>query len=145
MKRRITLGMELAIFRKQLQQILEQVVPSPISPRAFAPLVDLAVLGGEFVVRVDLPGVEPGSVHVDLVGNELRIAGEKPAPSSGNRKYHQVERRYGYFLLEVVLPNKVTLDGARAVLRAGVLEVRLKKEVDHPPQPVPIPVETEEP
>lgn len=145
MKRRVTLGMELAFFRKQLQQILEQVVPAPISARGFSPLVDLAVVGGAFVVRVDLPGVDPASVRVELVGNELRIAGEKPAPSPGNRKYHQVERRYGHFLLEVVLPNKVTLDGAKAVFRAGVLEVKLRKEVDHTPQPVPIPVETEEP
>lgn len=145
MKRRVTLGMELAFFRRQLQQILEQVAPAPISARGFSPLVDLVAIGGEFVVRVDLPGVDPASVRVDLVGNELRISGEKPVPSPGNRKYHQVERRYGYFLLEVVLPNKVTLDGAKAVLRAGVLEVKLRKEADHPPQPVPIPVETEEP
>jgi HSP20 family protein len=145
MRRKVTLGVEFAVLRRQLQELLTQAVALPASPRGFAPTLDLATTDAEFVLRVDLPGVDPRSLEVQLVGSEVQISGEKPAPPPGRRLYHQVERAYGPFQLEVVLPGKVSARGSRATFRNGVLEVLLPREPERPPEPVPIPVETGEP
>lgn len=142
MKRRVSFGVELVHFRRQLREVLEQVAAVPTG--GFYPLVDVAATDHEIVVRVDLPGAEPSSLKVEVAGQELKISGEKPAPASG-RRYFQVERSYGPFLLEVALPDKVQGQKGRASFKSGVLEVRLPKEQELPPQPIPIPVQTGEP
>jgi len=145
MRRKVTFGLELAVLRRQLQELLAQAVTRPTSPGGFAPSLDLAATESEFVVRVDLPGVDPGSLKVHLVGRELHLAGEKPGPPPGQRRYHQMERAYGPFLLEVTLPGQVAPQGSKAIFQNGVLEIRLAREVERPPEPIPIPVETGEP
>lgn len=144
MKRRVSSGVELTLFRHHLRQVLAQVAaPSPPSTSLF-PLVDVAESSSEIVVRVDLPGADPATLKVEVVGQELRVSGEKPAPAPG-RRYFQVERSYGPFLLEVALPGRVLGSKGRASLRAGVLEVRLPREPELPPQAIEIPVDAGEP
>lgn len=142
MKRRVSSGLELIHFRRHLREVLEQVTATRAG--GFYPLVDVAATDHEIVVRVDLPGADPASLKVEVAGQELRISGEKPPPSAG-RRYFQVERSYGSFLVEVALPDKVQGHASHASFRGGVLEVRLPKEQELPPQPIPIPVQTGEP
>lgn len=142
MKRRVSFDVELFHFRRQLREVLEQVTAVPTG--GLYPLVDVAATDHEIVVRVDLPGAEPSSLRVEVSGKDLKISGEKPAPAPG-RSYFQVERSYGPFLLEVALPAKVQGQKGRASFKSGVLEVRLPKEQELPPQPILIPVQTGEP
>lgn len=142
MKRRVSSGVELIHFRRQLREVLEQVTATHTG--GFYPLVDVAATDHEFVVRVDLPGADPASLKVEVKGQELKISGAKPPPAAG-RRYFQVERSYGSFTVEVVLPDKVQGHASRASFHGGVLEVRLPKEQELPPEPIAIPVQTGEP
>lgn len=142
MKRRVSFGVELIHFRRHLREVLEQMAAT--STGGSFPLVDVAATDHEIVVRVDLPGADPTSLKVEVTGQELTISGEKPPPGPG-RRYFQVERSYGPFLLEVALPDKVQGHASRARFSGGVLEVRLPKEQELPPQPIPIPVQIGEP
>ncbi|MCX7895058.1 MAG: Hsp20/alpha crystallin family protein [Thermoanaerobaculum sp.] len=142
MRRKVSFGVELVRFRQHLRQILEQAASPGLPAGTWAPLVDLAATDHEIIVRVDLPGAGMSSLKVEVMGQELRISGEKPSPPPG-RRYHQVERSYGRFVVEVVLPEKVQARAGAARFKAGVLEVRLPKERELPPEPVPIPVEEE--
>ena len=38
--------------------------------------VDVAETDDGYVVEVDLPGISTGDVHVDVIGNEIRVRGE---------------------------------------------------------------------
>lgn len=144
MKRRVSFTFELHLLRQHLHQALELAYPSLSRGQGFTPLVDLAVNQRELLLRVDVPGVEPKSLKVQLQGQELRISGEKKGPPPGERRYHQVERSHGPFQLEVILPEAVSPQNCRARVHAGVLEVRLARQEQLPPQPITIPVETEE-
>ncbi|MGC8916452.1 MAG: Hsp20/alpha crystallin family protein [Thermoanaerobaculum sp.] len=144
MKRRVSSGFELTLFRHHLRQALALLASPTASSTSPYPLVDVSASDSEIVVRVDLPGTDPASLKVQVLGQELRVSGEKPAPAPG-RRYFQVERSHGPFLLEVALPGRVLGSKGRASLRAGVLEVRLPREPELPPQATDIPVDIGEP
>jgi len=61
------------------------------------------------------------------VGNELTIKGRRTPPASDNPTYHRQERATGEFTRVVTLPAEVNADKVEAVLKDGVLSVRLPK------------------
>lgn len=90
------------------------------------PRVELLELPGRLRVVIDLPGVAPRSLRVELRGRELRLRGERrerrPAGTSAARL---TERPQGRFARALALPREVSPGRARARLAAGRLTVDL--------------------
>jgi HSP20 family protein len=79
---------------------------------------------GELVVEVEAPGVAAGKLDVSL-GEEL-LCIEAALPSRGpGRQWHRRERPAGAFRREIPLPAPVLAGLADAVLRDGLLRVRI--------------------
>jgi HSP20 family protein len=76
----------------------------------------------DYVVRVDLPGVDPKDVHVQVEGNALSITGERKTEEKG-ADYQ--ETHYGRFERMVTLPQGVESDKIAARYEHGVLEIRV--------------------
>jgi HSP20 family protein len=76
----------------------------------------------DFVVRVDLPGVDPNDVHVQAEGNLLTITGERKGEEKGP-EYR--ETFYGKFERQITLPQGVEADKIAARYEHGVLEIRV--------------------
>jgi HSP20 family protein len=92
-----------------------------------APAVESFVRGDEYVVRADLPGVDPSDLEVSVEGDRLYIRGERKELHEGNgssRFYREI--RYGRFERGVPLPSGVDPDTVRATYHNGVLEVSMK-------------------
>jgi HSP20 family protein len=83
-------------------------------------------------VLVELPGVEPETVHVVVADRLLVIAGERTRPELPGRVYQQMEIEYGAFRREVRLAENVDSAGARAHLHQGLLTIELPV-VEAPP------------
>ncbi len=94
----------------------------------WSPAVDVYETAEEYVVIVELPGVDPEALTVSLEDHELRVRGEKTSThrSSGVRT-HRLEIATGPFERTVRLPGPVASEGVRAHYSRGVLEVRLPK------------------
>ena len=75
-----------------------------------------------YVVRVDLPGVDPKDVHVEAEGNVLSITGERKGEEKGP-EYR--ETFYGKFERRFTLPQGVEADKIAAHYEHGVLEIRV--------------------
>jgi HSP20 family protein len=93
----------------------------------------------EYVVRVDLPGVNPNDVNVHTEANLLTITGERKGEEKGP-EYR--ETFYGKFERQIALPQGVEADKIAARYEHGVLEI-------HVPLPAQlagrqIPIETEQ-
>lgn len=84
---------------------------------------------GDYVVLVDLPGVEKDRVKVTTLGGELTVAGERPRPAlEEGSEVLRTERGYGGFRRTLRLPPDIREEDVSAQLEDGVLEVRLPRK-----------------
>jgi len=94
----------------------------------FVPTTDVAETKNAFVVTVDLPGMKPEEVKVELQNGNLWVWGKREEEKEEKEKtYHRIERRYGEF--RRVLPLPASIDEARveAKFEHGVLTITVPK------------------
>ncbi|MFL5759144.1 MAG: Hsp20/alpha crystallin family protein [Thermomicrobiales bacterium] len=107
-----------------------------------APLsVDMAEKGDDFVVTAPVPGVSPDDVEITVLGDTLRIRGErresKEHADDGNR-WIMREQHYGMFERTVRLPSSVKPEGAKAEFRDGMLTISLPKTEEAKERRIPV-------
>lgn len=84
---------------------------------------------GDYVVLVDLPGVDRDQVKVTTLGGELTVSGERPRPElDEGSEVLRTERGYGSFRRTLRLPPDIREEDVTARLEDGVLEVRLPRK-----------------
>jgi HSP20 family protein len=104
---------------------------SPETPGAWRPPVDVWQEGDTYQVRVDLPGVAPGDVSVEIEADVLQIRGERRAGGSvPHDEFLRAERPRGRFALSMALPASIDPHGIEARQRDGVLEILLRTKRD---------------
>jgi len=97
----------------------------------YLPSLDLVETDTALEVRMDVPGVKPEDIDVQLSGNLLTIAGKRSEEKEENGKtYHRVERSYGSFSRSLTLPCNVKDEKVDAKIEEGVLRVTLQKTDD---------------
>ncbi len=100
----------------------------------WTPSVDVFYVDGppRAVVHVELPGVDPATIDLEVRGRELVVRGTRPAQDPGGRLYQQVEIPRGAFRRVVELGALVASEAASARYEAGILEVTLPLAPDEP-------------
>jgi HSP20 family protein len=94
-------------------------------PEVYPPL-NIYDDGETFIVRAEVPGVDPKNLDVEATGDTLTIRGERTLPEAGaNASYHRRERDQGQFRRAFTLPKPVDNTKVLASCVNGVLEVRL--------------------
>jgi HSP20 family protein len=93
-----------------------------------APAVDVYETADAFIVEIELPGVAEKDVKVLLFSSRIEVSGFKRelAAHAGSR-YMRLEREFGAFRRDVVVPGAIDPEGAFAAIENGVLTVVLKK------------------
>jgi HSP20 family molecular chaperone IbpA len=77
--------------------------------------------GGNYVVRAELPGIDPAKdVEITATGDVLRIHAER---HEEHKDAHRSEFRYGAFTRTLPLPRGTTTDDIKASYDQGVLTV----------------------
>jgi HSP20 family protein len=103
------------------------------------PWLDVFENERSFVVRVELPGIDPQKMDVHLAGRRLVIAGSKEEAREDRRAhYWRAERRFGTFRRTVFLPESVDPQRVTAEYADGVLVVRCEKKGIAVPRRVPV-------
>jgi HSP20 family protein len=103
-----------------------ETIPAFWSREDYAPPIESYVDGDRFVVKADLPGVDPKEIEVSVEGNHLTIKGERKTTQEGqqNGSFHR-EVRYGSFVRTLALPEGIKMDEVHARYDNGVLTVSL--------------------
>jgi HSP20 family protein len=96
------------------------------TPGAFKPDVEILDRGGEFIVRVEVPGLKRENITLEITDEELLIRGErKQEKEEKSEGFYRSEFSYGEFARAVPLPDGVAIDKAKAQVRDGVLEIKM--------------------
>ena len=121
----------------------EYVRGSPVgfvSTPKWRPATDIYETDEQFVVVMDIAGVEPDGFSVTFDGGILTVSGERHESASGRREYHAMEVKVGPFERRFRFPRRVDPASLRARYELGFLEIRLAKV---PEKPLPVRVEVE--
>lgn len=105
----------------QLDRFAASVLDSVRAPRPMP--VDLFRDGDRYMMVADLPGIDPGSIDVDVDGGQLTIRAQRTADSREGVRWLARERGGGHFLRQFTLGEGVDLDGITASYDSGVLSV----------------------
>ncbi len=96
------------------------------TPASAAMAMDLYKSGDNFTVRIDLPGVDPSSIDVDVDDRTLTVRAErKPDVVDGDQRWLVRERPAGTFARQLTLGYGVALDRIGAEYRDGVLTLTI--------------------
>ena len=88
------------------------------------PLADVRQTEAEYVVAVDLPGIDRSALEISLDDDRLLIRGERVIEDEGQQR---IERPHGRFLRKFAVPATVDQKAIAAEYKDGVLRVRLPK------------------
>jgi HSP20 family protein len=87
--------------------------------------VDLYRDGEQYVLTADLPGVDPGSVDVDVDGQLLTIRAQRTADIRDGVKWLAQERPHGSYLRQFSVGEGIDSESITAHYDNGVLSVVL--------------------
>lgn len=108
---------------RELDRLARQVIGTQARPAAMP--MDAWREGAEFVVEFDLPGVDPGSIDLDVEQNVLTVRAERKARTGQDTELLAAERPVGNFSRQVILGESLDVENVKASYDAGVLSLRI--------------------
>ncbi|MBD3895912.1 Hsp20/alpha crystallin family protein [Halomonas sp. ML-15] len=97
-------------------------------PGLLQPRLDIAERDSEYVISVEVPGVEEKDITLSLDDHRLVIEGEKRQESrTDDNQLHRIERSYGRFRRVLDLPADARDEDIKASFNHGVLTVRVPR------------------
>jgi HSP20 family protein len=92
------------------------------------PAADIVEKDGDFVMTLDVPGMDERDIEVKLSDDAVTIRGEKTEEKEEEKEdYRLSERRHGSFVRTFSLPDSVDADKISATYGKGVLKLVMPK------------------
>ncbi|WP_396657040.1 Hsp20/alpha crystallin family protein [Microbacterium sp.] len=126
---------------RDLERLASGLFDARRGPRTMP--MDLYRDGDTYVLTADMPGIDPGSVDVDVDGQLLTIRAERTLPEGEGVKWITREREAASFLRQLNLGQGIDTDRISANYANGVLSVTIP--VSEKAKPRKIAVSTEAP
>ena len=108
---------------RELDRVAASLLERRESPRVMP--MDLYRDADHYVLTADLPGIDPGSVDVDVDGQLLTIRAERTPRSHEGVQWLARERAAGTFLRQLTLGKDIDTEKISAHYENGVLSVMI--------------------
>ena len=125
-----------------LQRTLDQVLNAPpsfdlgVSGRGVFPPINVFSDQDAYVVRLEVPGMDPEELHIETHGRTLTFSGQRKAPTSEEGSFHRRERVWGSFSRSVQIPPEGDISRAEAAYKHGLLTIRIPKREEAKPRKI---------
>ena len=123
-------------LRRELDRLFDDLLPAPtgVAGSGWSPALDVAETDGAYLVRFDLPGLEPDDVEVHFEDGVLSVRGERVSRTSEAREgLLRQERAVGSFYRALRMPRGTAPEGIEAAFENGVLSVTVPKAEERRP------------
>ncbi len=92
------------------------------------PQLDIQEKDNQFLISVEVPGVDEKDIEISIDEDTVTIRGEKKQQHEEKKgKYHRIERTYGAFQRVLTLPENADGEHIRAQFNKGVLTLKIDK------------------
>jgi len=108
---------------RDLDRFTQQVLGTPSRPAAMP--IDAYRLGDEFVVELDLPGVDASSIDLTVEKNVLTVHAQRRRTDTDGVELLVGERPHGTFSRQLFLGDSLDTERISADYADGVLTLRL--------------------
>jgi HSP20 family protein len=120
---------ELNSLQQDMDRWLNHVHEKWENPNAeFIPAAEILNTNSHIYLNVEIPGVAPADIDVQVTGQTVAIVGERHQPETEGSV--RSELRYGKFNRVIVLPEKIQNDQVVAKYENGLLKLVLPKLVE---------------
>jgi len=131
---------ELTVLQDRMNRLFQDFAPRSepeLTAGNFVPPVDIYEDEQSVTLKVEVPGLDPKDVDVQVENNTLTIKGERKFEKEEKEEnFHRIERRYGSFVRSFTLPSTVDTDNIKADYENGVLKVQLAKRAEAKPKQI---------
>jgi HSP20 family protein len=112
-----------------------QLLTTAPGARPFVPPADVLVSQENVTVYMDVPGLRPDELEIELEQDQLTVRGERrnPYEEADQRVARRMERAFGRFERSLRVPAGLDPATVQAALAAGVLTLNVPRP--QPPQP----------
>jgi HSP20 family protein len=131
--------------RKEFDQMFHRFFGHHVAPNGdgaalvWSPRVDVSENEKAFLVKADLPGVDPKDVDISIRDGVLTVKGEKKTEKEEKKEnFHRVERIQGSFYREIPLPSGADEGNITATTAKGVITVTIPKMLEAQPKKIPL-------
>jgi len=127
----------LSNFQDDLERLFNTMTENASGP--WVPALDVFEEKDNYVVKVELPGVNKDDVKLSLEKGTLTITGERKVETkSESAELYHSERLHGRFQRSINLPESIAADKVTAQCKDGVLTVTLPKNEEAKPRHIDI-------
>lgn len=97
-------------------------------PAPWTPACDVYESPNSFVLKAETPGMSLEDIALEVSANAVTLVGaRKKRREVSDESYHRVERNYGKFIRNFILPFNVDENNVSASLKDGLLTVVIPK------------------
>jgi HSP20 family protein len=142
---------DLERFRTEIDDLLERFRfrafrPKEMKAGALVPSIESYVDDGKFIVRLDLPGVDPKDLEVHVTEGVLSVRAKREETEEIKKKdYVRREVRYGSYERSLALPKGIKAEDVKAAYGDGVLELSAPMPKELAPKQVKVPIQAAAP
>lgn len=118
------------LYSKRFSDIMDDFFSEAVSARrdSFVPGIDISETDKQFLIAVELPGMERKDIDISLENGRLTVSGERKFEKEEEGKtWHKVENKYGSFARTFQLPDNVDEESIDAKYKNGVLNISINK------------------
>lgn len=103
------------------------------------PTTDIYETADDYVFKLEVPGIKKENITIEFKDNTLFIKGERKEEKEVKEEdYHRVESYSGTFARNFQLPENIDAKKIDAVLKNGILTLKVAKAEEKKPKEIPI-------
>lgn len=118
---------QMIMMRNQMDRNMRQVIADT---GMYSPRMDMKQTDKEYIITMDIPGMDKDKINVENKNGMLTISGERQSETNDNKnnQYYSQERSFGSFMQSIPLPDDAKTDQIEAKYKDGVLRVTIARE-----------------